>query len=134
MATTLKADEVIVKLKDKSTSFHDISQGKGVVADRLAILKKTAKVAQALHHSQLVECTAADYDAYLSKASEAPAKKAVVTAPAATDKTPSPLPPAATKKTATKKEAEPKPEKEVKKVADKKSLTDDDDDDDADKQ
>jgi len=48
-------NEVFVKLRDKSGSFYDPTQGKGVVRDRVALLKRTSYVSQFIHAQQLIE-------------------------------------------------------------------------------
>lgn len=49
------SNEVFVKLRDKSGSFYDPTQGKGVVRDRVALLKRTSYVSQFIHAQQLIE-------------------------------------------------------------------------------
>ena len=76
-----QADEVYVRLRDRSTSFHDASQGKNVVSDRIEVMKRTALVSQAIHHNVLDIVPDAEAEAALNGAAPAPAKKKDKVAP-----------------------------------------------------
>ena len=52
--------KVFVELRDKGTSFYDIEQGDGVVADRVAELEQTPKVREWLRYGQLLEVEEGD--------------------------------------------------------------------------
>lgn len=112
------ANDVYVKLKDKSTSFHDISQGKNVVSDRIVLMKRTSKVAQALHHKVLLEVEDGEAEAYFSSLEKGTKKKNVVNTTEDDDD----APPA--KKAAN---AKPTGDKATAAKKDKKDLTADDD-------
>ena len=62
-----EANEIYVRLNDKGTTFHDISTGQGVVADRVAKLKRSGTVTRAIKDKVLIEVDDTTAEAAIAK-------------------------------------------------------------------